>query len=367
MENNTLKQLPDTPRDRYQLATKKFVTQQLVEQYPCRLSNANKALLYSIACPAGAQHGGELIFSRWRSMDVAEKNFNAHKTACCSHENAYPYNRNDDPHTDEWWVNFADPHLFVAYGSSLFAQDEIQVAEHPSLGHLKEALYSLSHQVSDRYAPKTRESNAATPILIRGAERRVAVRLDANVAEGRPRGLYGNEFGRAASEAVRTATARLQPCSVTHLICIAALNGGFGRYTLAQITDLFVTAYSGFAAARLESEEHNAGSKVVVHTGNWGTGAFGGNKVLMALIQMFAADLAQIDELHYHTFNPEGTRAFNAAQEVRNQLHERHNNVAEDGSGTKSGLSVTSASLTVPALLQDLYQRKYQWGMSDGN
>jgi hypothetical protein len=53
MENNTLKQLPDTPRDRYQLATKKFVTQQLVEQYPCRLSNANKALLYSIACPAG--------------------------------------------------------------------------------------------------------------------------------------------------------------------------------------------------------------------------------------------------------------------------------------------------------------------------
>jgi hypothetical protein len=89
--------------------------------------------------------------------------------------------------------------------------------------------------------------------------------------------------------------------------------------------------------------------------------------VLMALIQMFAADLAQIDELHYHTFNPEGTRAFNAAQEVRNQLHARHNNVAEDESGTKSGLSVTSASLTVPALLQDLYQRKYQWGMSDGN
>jgi hypothetical protein len=161
-----------------------------------------------------------------------------------------------------------------------------------------------------------------------------------------------------------------------------------------------LTTKFSFAAARLESEEHNAGSKVVVHTGNWGTGAFGGNKgafsmplfvryqpdpdfetlnalsslinhypslVLMALIQMFAADLAQIDELHYHTFNAEGTRAFNAAQEVRNQLHERHNNVAEDGSGTKSGLSVTSASLTVPALLQDLYQRKYQWGMSDGN
>jgi hypothetical protein len=38
------------------------------------------------------------------------------------------------------WVNFADEHLFVAYASRLFAQDEIQVAEHPSLGHLKEKL-----------------------------------------------------------------------------------------------------------------------------------------------------------------------------------------------------------------------------------
>ena len=40
----------------------------------------------------------------------------------------------------EWHVNFADPHLFVAYGSRLFAQDEMQVAEHPALGSLKEAL-----------------------------------------------------------------------------------------------------------------------------------------------------------------------------------------------------------------------------------
>ncbi len=79
--------------------------------------------------------------------------------------------------------------------------------------------------------------------MIRGAERRVAV--DVTAAEGRPRGLYGNEFGRASSDAVRAASRVLAPCSVSHLICIAALNGGFGRYTLAQITDLFTTAYTG--------------------------------------------------------------------------------------------------------------------------
>lgn len=43
----------------------------------------------------------------------------------------------------EWWVNFADPILFVAYAGRLFAQDEIQVAEHPALGHLKEKLVSV--------------------------------------------------------------------------------------------------------------------------------------------------------------------------------------------------------------------------------
>jgi len=36
-----------------------------------------------------------------------------------------------------WYVNFADPRLFTAYGSGLFAQDEIQAAEHPILGHLR--------------------------------------------------------------------------------------------------------------------------------------------------------------------------------------------------------------------------------------
>ncbi len=37
----------------------------------------------------------------------------------------------------EWHVNFADPRLFTAYGTGFFAQDEMQVAEHPGLGALR--------------------------------------------------------------------------------------------------------------------------------------------------------------------------------------------------------------------------------------
>jgi hypothetical protein len=40
----------------------------------------------------------------------------------------------------EWYLNFAHYNLFCAYGGSLFAQDEMQVAEHPPLCSLREAL-----------------------------------------------------------------------------------------------------------------------------------------------------------------------------------------------------------------------------------
>jgi endo-1,4-beta-mannosidase len=66
----------------------------------------------------------------------------------------------------EWHVNFADPHLFTAYGTSLFTQDEMQVAEHPILGSLREAILS-------RGLPAlTVEDGSPTPVLVAGAERR---------------------------------------------------------------------------------------------------------------------------------------------------------------------------------------------------
>jgi hypothetical protein len=94
----------------------------------------------------------------------------------------------------DWWVNFADPHLFVAFQGRLFAQDEIQVAEHPSLGHLKIKLVSIFSEFpltipkedSGDVLPETRHGGQGTPILIRNIERRCSVAVDANKEEGRP-------------------------------------------------------------------------------------------------------------------------------------------------------------------------------------
>ena len=78
---------------------------------------------------------------------------------------------------EEWHVNFADPRLFTAYGSGLFAQDEMQVAEHPALGALREALHAR------RWPTLTEERGQATPVLVKGVQRRCRVQTDANPAE----------------------------------------------------------------------------------------------------------------------------------------------------------------------------------------
>jgi hypothetical protein len=246
--------------------------------------------------------------------------------------------------TVSWWVNFADSRLFVAYAGRLFAQDEMQVAEHPSLAHLSVYLRSNFTAYLDirkslmanldpnepppeirfsKILPFTRHGNDPTPILITGIERRCRVKTDANEAEGRPMGLYGNNFGRAEISVIEKATEVIHPPTISNLICMAALACGMGEYSKSQIFDLFTTSYTSFRAARIESiRMYNNGSlgsikpNVIIHTGNWGTGAFGGSKPLMAIIQMAAALSADVDKLVYHSFNEEGTKGYNEGVEL---------------------------------------------------
>ena len=40
--------------------------------------------------------------------------------------------------------------------------------------------------------------------------------------------------------------------------------------------------------------------KIIIHTGNWGCGAFGGNVELHTMLQIIAAVSAGVDEMIYH-------------------------------------------------------------------
>jgi hypothetical protein len=86
--------------------------------------------------PAGSPHSGRLWYSRWPTLPLPESvDVNGTFERVEARPGFYDYACGQDGlDWVEWHVDFADPHLFVAYGSDLFAQDELQVAEHPALG-----------------------------------------------------------------------------------------------------------------------------------------------------------------------------------------------------------------------------------------
>jgi hypothetical protein len=116
-----------------------FETQVLIDTYPPKLSNTRKKLLYSTTCPPRTTHKGELIFSRWQAPELP-KIFPHHQVELEVKESYFGYEPSADNTYLEWSLNFAHSDVFCAYGSTVFAQDEMQVAEHPALASLREAL-----------------------------------------------------------------------------------------------------------------------------------------------------------------------------------------------------------------------------------
>src|SRR5262245_38178736 len=224
------------------IARHTFDTGRLVGDYPAVWQNANKRLVHQIACPAGCVHSGQLVFSRWKALSLPDCLDLNHATVLEARQDVFGYEPTPTgAKVVEWYLNFAHWDLFCSYGGGLFAQDEMQVAEHPALGSLREALLALN------IPPFTVDINEPTPILIQGAERRVAVATDDNAAEGRPGGLYGNRFAAASAEAIERACRVIEPPTVTNVIAMEAPVGS-GVYSQDEIVFVLRTACTGFSA-----------------------------------------------------------------------------------------------------------------------
>jgi len=323
-----------------------FDTATLMAQHPPVWRDPNKRVVFDVAYQPGDVLHRQLGYSRWSAMALPNDVDPVAAAGLVSPRDGYfDYElASGRDEAVEWHVNFADPHLFTAYGSSLFAQDEMQVAEHPALGALKEALVAGGH------VALTAGSDGPTPILVKGVERRCRIATDTDEDEGRPWGLYGNAFARASAEAVARATTRIEPPTITNLIAIAAPYPGQGRYQLDQIHGALVTAFTGFRAAVEESERQVGGrASVVVHTGYWGCGAFGGNRVLMTMLQALAAQMAGLEQLVFHTGTAGGGAPLDRA------LHLLREDIAS---------AAPVATNEVIARIDDM---AFQWGVSDGN
>jgi hypothetical protein len=276
-------------------ARAEYVAQDLVAAYPPHLSDHNKRVVFDLTMPPGAVHAGTLSCSRWEPIALpATIMRSAAQPDIRSLAGFFTYDPSPPGWTD-WHVNFADRRLFGFYGTSLFAQDEMQVAEHPVLACLPRALAERGIE------PYTVDGDRPTPILVAGVERRCAIATEPNPEQGRPNGLYGNRFAAASEDAVRQATLRLDPPTVSNILAMEAPKYGSGRYNVAQIDFVLDTACTGFTAAVAESQRIGGnGIRVEVNTGYWGCGAYGGNRVLMSLLQLVAAAAAGVDTLSFY-------------------------------------------------------------------
>ena len=335
-------------------------TKEIMNRYPPKFMNPHKSWIYSQIPFDKTTSSPKITISRWQTLPLPFKDEISHprsgKTLVISHPEMFKYAQtpqNNNVKSRVWYLNFADRNLFGYYQGALFAQDEMQIVEHPILGSIRHWLEEKSI-IDNRFLPNSQNSEGnATPYLLQNIERRVFVSTDENKLLGRPFGLYGNNFMQATPEAIKNATHILNPPTLSNILAISAISKGHGRYTRHQINKLFSTLYIGFMAARIESQqcennEFDEHMKTIIHTGNWGCGAFGGNPILIAILQITAAFCVGIDKLIYHTLSKHAQ--FTQAKEIfENDL--------------KSALFEKGLS----AVLLSIEKLGLEWGMPDGN
>ncbi|CAF1634826.1 unnamed protein product, partial [Didymodactylos carnosus] len=176
-------------------------------------------------------------------------------------------NTNDNEIDVEWYLNFAHNDLFLYYGSSLLAQDELQVLECLQLASIREFLVAdPSH-----FSSYTIENGQPRPILISNVER--VINLDTE-------NIYGNRFAHAPQDVLFKSYKYLKPPLITNIIAIEAPSGWFG------------------------------------------CGAYGGNHSLMLILQLIGAQLADVDKIVFHTVSRGFDNEIAKADEYMTKLFE---------------------------------------------
>lgn len=314
-----------------------FAAADLAARHPPAFTDANKLVVHARAA-AGPAPAGAVAFSRWRAPAL-----DAWSSRALVNLEVVPgffrYAEGDTSSERHWHVNFANYDVFSCYAGPLLAQDELQVLEHPGLASVRLAARAGGHSTL------CTDDGEPYPILVSGVERRIAFRTAPSPSA--PGGLYGNQFARAPTHQVLEATTVLAPPSISNILAIEAPAYGTGAYSADTIRFILRTAAAGFRAAVLEPTlvRQLSPARTVIHTGFWGCGAYGGNRVLMTLLQLLAAELAGVERLVYYAADQAGVRQVEEAVA-------RHAALPRDA----------AAEALVPAIVA----MGYRWGVSNG-
>lgn len=316
------------------IASETMPAAELLERHPPRLEHTKKRLLFDIVMSVA--QGGSVSVSRYTEIEIPEtyQPFSP-STAIVARKGYFRYANTDG--ADDWFMNFAHHNLFNGYGHFMFAQDEIQVAEHPVLASFREMMLTRT----DGLRPATVEHGTPTPVLFRNAQR--VARIDT-------RSIYGARFARSDDAMIRAAVDPIDPPTFSNILAIEApISSGNRIYVRSEIEAALRTAYSGFRSTILASISGASTPKpVVVHTGNWGCGAYGGNRQLMLSLQIIAARLAGVSKLVFYcgADRKDDVGTFNAELERRFKF--------------KPGVSVGK-------VVDRLVAAGFPWGTPDGN
>jgi len=91
---------------------------------------------------------------------------------------------------------------------------------------------------------------------------------------------------------------------------------------------------------------------VVIHTGNWGCGAFGGSVELHSLLQIVAANMAQVHKMGYHSFDK-------ASMEKVCKACKRLQKIFDDQNSD-------TYSMQWEDFINEIMNIGYSWGMPNG-
>ncbi len=321
----------------------KLKVQELIKNYPPVYESPRKLAYYERAAFIHRKQKGLVTLSRWRfpderttPLDLRENPIEIEITS-----SFFDYLDEDTESKRVWYVNFADPRLFGYYNSDMFAQDEIQTFEHPLLGGL---LTYLEKMAIPGFEPLTIVKTKPTPYLVEKIPYWIKVNTSPVLKDGSKANIYGRYFKYADKKTLDAAITVIQKEETNNILAIAAPSCGHGNdlYTKGEIRLILKTLLVGFGACARKTiaSKH---SECVIHTGNWGCGAFGNDKELIYLSQILCASVAGVSKIVFHGLTDDDKEILEGAQK-------------------KLAVRSDTENLT-----DFLLSQNYRWHFSDGN
>lgn len=329
----------------------KLDIENLVRLYPPKVVHPNKRLLFDIAKSAVVTSnanstkfslgvGHELTVTKWNCIALPKQiNLQHRRPELVNDTCAYFEKPSCDEQSDksvEFYLNCSSAQLFQGYGSSEFSDQEILVSEHPVLASLYEylianAVDSISPTlVSDSKKTglqqtfgdnthnanitKLKPSQTSKSIIVCGAPHVLKI----------GKILSGSAFVKTESSTIVKHVEIIPESERTsHNIVSAAVPHASNAptqqaYTATEIYDLLTTLVSAFAAAKRVGKDMTGQLRpnIVMHCGHWGcaddAGKTKGNKILIFLLMMLAANMVGLSQLIIHSL---------AFQEFQHALH----------------------------------------------